>query len=359
MGYVIVLLSVAALSGCALAAEGDPAIVLREFIYEQAPFPSCHASTIAELPDGLAAAWFGGSAEGKPDVGIWFSRRTGTNWSEPVEVANGVQEDGKRFPCWNPVLFRSGDTVNGDHVPAPLVLFYKAGPSPSAWWGMLMTSEDGGKTWSRPRKLPQGVIGPVKNKPVQLKDGALLCPSSTEDQGWRVFIERTSDLGVTWERLGPLNDGKTVGAIQPSILTYPSGKMQILCRDRAAKALHEAWSEDGGKTWGALSYTVLPNPNAGTDAVTLKDGRALLVYNHTRKGRRPLNVALSADGKNWQAALVLEDQPGEYSYPAVIQTRDRLVHITYTWKRQKITHVVVDVAKLTLREMAGGEWLAK
>jgi predicted neuraminidase len=216
---------------------------------------------------------------------------------------------------------------------------------------MLITSADSGKTWSKPRRLPNDIVGPIKNKPVQLKDGALLCPTSTEDQGWRVFLERTADLGATWERIGPLNDGKTVGAIQPSILTYPNGKMQLLCRDRAAKALHECWSDDGGKTWGAMTDTVLPNPNSGTDAVSLKDGRTLLVYNHTRKGRSPLNVAISADGKKWQAALVLEDQPGEYSYPAVIQARDGTVHITYTWKRQKIRHVAVDAGKLVLREM--------
>ena len=33
-----------------------------EFIYETAPFPSAHASTIVELADGnLMAAWFGGA----------------------------------------------------------------------------------------------------------------------------------------------------------------------------------------------------------------------------------------------------------------------------------------------------------
>ena len=86
------------------------------------------------------------------------------------------------------------------------------------------------------------------------------------------------------------------------------------------------------------------------------DGRALVVYNHTSRGRSPLNMAVSSDGKTWKAALVLEDQPGEYSYPAVIQTADGLVHVTYTWKRQRIKHVVIDPRKLVLRDMAGGRW---
>lgn len=99
-----------------------------------------------------------------------------------------------------------------------------------------------------------------------------------------------------------------------------------------------------------MKATGLPNPNSGIDAVMLRDGRALLVYNHTPRGRSPLNVALSSDGKTWKSALVLENLPGEYSYPAVIQSRDGLVHITYTWHREKIRHVIVDPAKLVLSD---------
>ena len=68
--------------------------------------------------------------------------------------------------------------------------------------------------------------------------------------------------------------------------------------------------------------------------MTLKDGRHLLIYNHTDRGRSPLNLALSKDGKSWEGALVLENDPGkEFSYPAIIQTSDGLVHMTYTWHR--------------------------
>jgi len=118
-------------------------------------------------------------------------------------------------------------------------------------------------------------------------------------------------------------------------------------------------------TWGKMALTALPNPNSGTDAVTLKDGRQLLVYNHnTRdktksKGRSPLNVAVSRDGKTWLAALVLEDDPNApsgFAYPAVIQTSDGLVHISYTWERKRIKHVVLDPQKLELRPMVDGVW---
>jgi predicted neuraminidase len=310
------------------------AMLKSEFIYETAPFPSCHASTIEETKEGLIAAWFGGTDEKNADVGIWVSRHGGKSWSVPMEVANGVQEDGvKRYPTWNPVLFQS--------QPGPLLLFYKVGPDPKRWWGMMMTSTDRGKTWSKPRRLPEGILGPIKDKPVQLADGSLLCPSSTEHAGWRIHLERTSDLGATWTTIGPLNVGKEFGAIQPTILFHPNNRLQLLCRSRQSRVT-ECWSEDGGKTWGAMQGTDLPNPNSGIDAVTLKNGWHLLVYNPVTKGRTPLVLGLSKDGKTWQTVLTLEDQPGEFSYPAIIQTKDGLVHVTYTWKRKRIKHVVID-----------------
>jgi predicted neuraminidase len=330
-----------------------PGVRVREFLFETAPFPSVHASTIAETPDGLVTAWFGGAREGAPDVGIWVSRRANDTWSAPVEVANGVQPDGTRHPCWNPVLFILPDNT--------LALFYKVGPSPQTWWGAVRTSKDHGRTWSEGTRLPDGILGPVKNKPVRLADGTIVSPSSSETTDkpslWRVHFERSTDGGRTWTivRPAPSADGTELHSIQPSILVHKGGRLQAIGRSRSQK-LFETWSDDGGRTWSALTLTILPNPSAGTDAVTLRDGRHLLVYNHTPKGRSPLNVALSRDGKQWSAALVLESEPGEYSYPAVIQTADGLVHITYTWKRQRIRHVVIDPAQLKETPMPDGVW---
>jgi predicted neuraminidase len=321
----------------ASAADTSTAIVRSEFIYETAPFPSCHASTIAESKDGLVTAWFGGKEEKAPDVGIWVSRFTDGKWTAPVEVANGAQPDGKSHPCWNPVLFQPRKGA--------LMLFYKVGPSPDAWWGMLRTSEDAGRTWSDARRLPEGILGPIKNKPIQLTNGDILCPTSTEDMGWRVHFERTGDGGVTWTKTPPLNDGKTIEAIQPSILIHKDGKLQAIGRTEQKK-IFTISSSDAGNTWSEMKLIDLPNPNSGIDAVTLADNRFLLVYNHTPKGRTPLNVALSSDGADWKTALALESGPGEFSYPAVIQTRDGLVHITYTWQRKRIRHVVLDPSKL-------------
>ncbi len=328
-------------------------IIDTEFVFESAPVASAHASTIAETREGLVTAWFGGTREGAADVGIWLSRRVNGEWTRPTEVATGVQPDGGRHPCWNPVLFEGRDRT--------LMLFYKVGPTPQSWWGMLRTSRDGGRTWSDARRLPDGILGPIKNKPVQLADGTLVAPSSTESlerpSKWRVHFEHTSDGGLTWTSALPSAsaDGIAIDAIQPSILVHPGGRLQAVGRSRSQRVF-ETWSDDGGRSWTPITLTALPNPSSGIDAVTLSTGRHLIVYNHTTRGRSPLNVAVSRDGKLWDAALTLESEPGEYSYPAIIQSADGRVHVTYTWKRQRIKHVVIDPARLKPVPMPDGNW---
>lgn len=342
LGAIVFLVS------ASLLPAAQPGWLESEFIYERAPFPECHASTLAETTNGVVAAWFGGTEEKNPDVGIWLARREAGRWTTPVEVANGVQSPTKRFPCWNPVLFQPAR--------GPLLLFYKVGRSPSGWWGMMMTSSDNGRTWSPPRRLPDGILGPIKNKPVEFSDGTILCGSSTEDHGWQVHFEWTRDLGRTWDKTPPINDGKAFGVIQPGLLRLGDRAVTALLRSTKGR-IYTTTTTTRGRDWSAPKPTGLPNPNSGIDAVTLRDGRFLLVYNHTARGRSPLNVAVSSDGRDWQAALVLEDAPGrEFSYPAVIQTRDGLVHVSYTWNRRRIRHAVLDPAKFAAQEIVGGKW---
>ena len=91
----------------------EKGVVLSEFIYVDAPFPECHATTIAESKHGIVAAWFGGQHEKNPDVGIWVAHRTAAGWSKPVEVVNGIQHSRRRYPCWNPVISRTPFTMYG------------------------------------------------------------------------------------------------------------------------------------------------------------------------------------------------------------------------------------------------------
>jgi predicted neuraminidase len=331
------------------SASASDAIISSSFVNEGAPYPECHASTIVETAPGkVVAAWFGGTKERNPDVGIWVAHHTDGRWQPAVEVANGVQETGPRLPTWNPVLFQAPK--------GPLFLFYKVGLSPSTWWGMVKTSADGGTTWSTARRLPDGILGPVKNKPVVLADGAWLSGSSTEGnrEGWLVHFEISHDTGATWTKVGPVAKGPALEGIQPSILLHKNGALQAVGRSKQG-VVFQTWSKDNGKTWSPLTATDLPNPNSGTDAVTLADGRQLIVYNHTghradeAKGDRfPLNVALSTDGLAWNKVLTLDSEPvvSGYAYPAVIQASDGRVHITYTFGRKTIKHVVLDPKKL-------------
>lgn len=323
------------------------AIVKEEFIFEKPPFASCHASTLAETPSGeLLCAFFAGTHEGASDVAIWQSRFAEEKWSAPCKIAQAEQ-----VPCWNPVLFTmsSDKTLSQEDPSDEILLFYKVGPNPREWSGALKRSFNNGISWSQGESLPAGILGPVRSKPLQLNDGTLLCGSSLESwKRWGCWIDITSDGGRSWMKSTPINVPQHLyGIIQPTLFLTKAGGVKLLARSHGIGFICSAGSSDGGLTWSDAKATELPNPNSGIDAVRLKNGFILLVYNHSQKNRFPLNVALSKDdATTWSMKIALEEDPGEYSYPAAIQTRDGLVHITYTWNRTHIKHVVIDPHQL-------------
>jgi predicted neuraminidase len=332
----------AALSGEAVSAQSDWKKLKEEMVFQNPPFNNCHASTLVETKTGeLLLSCFGGSQEGKKDVSIWLCTLNDDAKHTPRIVADGIVSDTLRYPTWNPVLFQESK--------GKLFLFYKVGPNPREWWGMYKTSDDAGKTWSPPVKLPKGILGPIKNKPVQLAEGVILSPSSVEEENgrWKGHIEKSTDGGMTWSLI-QLDTNKRFDIIQPSILEYSKKRLQVLCRSKQGKVV-QAWSYDQGNTWTKLSATQLLNPNSGTDAVTLKSGKQLIVYNPDVpgkdwfQGRGKLRVACSKDGKNWKDIAVLENgTKEEFSYPAIIQTKDGLIHISYTFDRKNIKHIVLE-----------------
>lgn len=336
----------------------QPKVLADEFIYEDAPFPSCHASTIVELQNGdLLAAWFGGKYEGSPDVCIWTARKLygASRWSMPQMVAEGHEQKA----CYNPVLFQMPD--------GEVLLFFKIGAFVQDWTGWLVRSQDYGNTWTKKEALPKDFLGPIKNKP-ELIGNRLLCPSSTEKGGWKIHFEvfntdangnfpATADLFNHAMMIGPVEAEQAektfeqgvlspIGCIQPSILQLKDGRLQVLCRTQNGR-LATSYSSDAGLSWSKVILTDLPNNNSGTDAVTLRDGRHVLVSNPVATpigengGKRsPLTVSISDDGKTWRhLATLADDNEGEYSYPAVIAGRDGSLHITYTWRRQRIRYV--------------------
>ena len=338
--WIAALLIAGLQNGNSQQTGNTPGIEILEqgFIYEEAPFPQCHSSTLLSLDNGdIMVAWFGGTHERHPDVCIYSAVYDGETWSVPERIADGIVRDSVRYPAWNPVLFKNkGGT---------LFLYYKAGPSPSEWWGMYKTSEDNGKTWSDGKQFPETILGPIKNKPLMLADGKIISPSSTEDGDiWKVHMELSEDGGYTWEKVAvdPDSDYK---AIQPTLIRLADGTIKALIRSDQNVIL-ESESSDEGKTWTSLKKTGVANPNSGIDAVTLDNGNHLLVYNPMVsgkdwwEGRNKLNLAFSADGESWKDIYTLEDQDeGEYSYPAIIQSADGMVYVTYTYNREKIRFV--------------------
>lgn len=219
-----------------------PRVLEQGYIFETADFKACHASTLVDLGNGkLMAAWFGGDHEGSPDVCIWIAVKEDKGWTKPVKIADGILADGRQYACWNPVLFKAKK--------GKLYLHYKVGPSPREWWAMYKVSVNGGKTWSEAISLPAGFLGPIKDKPVQLNNRKILYPSSTEsldEKSWKIHIEISDNNLKNWKRIKL--DCDTFGAIQPSVLTYPSHKLQLLARSKQ-NVIVQSWSADNGNTW--------------------------------------------------------------------------------------------------------------
>lgn len=305
------------------------------FIFEKAPFPSCHASTLVEHEPGkLLASWFGGAREGANDVQIWLSTFDGKAWTEPKVVGT---EPGQ--PCWNPVLFK---TAKGT-----LWLWYKAGPSPERWTGFSRTSSDGGKTWSKVEMMPAGFWGPVRAKPIQLANGTILAGTSVESfRNWTPFVDRSVDDGSTWIRSNAFPVKDKLNQIQPALFETKSGSVVALMRSRDPRVVCRSESKDGGVTFSPAEETKLPNPSTGLDCVRVGD-EIVLICNPVTLGRTPISIAKSADdGKTWKTVLDLEAEPGEYSYPAMILSAAGQLEITYTWKRTHIKYRSLDPKKL-------------
>lgn len=324
----------------------------KEFVYTTAPFPSAHASTLVRFKNGdILAAWFGGANEGAPDVAIWGARRTSSGWSAPFLL---VREP--NVPCWNPVLFQTHD--------GRLWLYYKYGRNVREWTGARLSSKDEGQTWSKPEHLPAGLLGPIKDKPLVLANGTIVSGTSVESySSWAVWVDRSTNNGATWRGFGPIRvpadllsppseplppgTEHVTGIIQPAIVQLGKKHLRLYARStRDIGRICIADSFDEGITWTDARPLDIPNPNSGIDAVGLHDGRIVLIYNNTTSGRTPLDLAVSKDGEHFTNFQTLESDPGEYSYPAIIQGQDGDLYMTWTWNRKRIAFARVPLSSV-------------
>ncbi len=296
-------------------------LLTKEFIYDKLT-PSCHASTLVMSGDTVVTAWFGGTHESHDDVQIYLATRENGHWSAPICVS--MVED---VPHWNPVLFDFGDRMT---------LFHKRGKTIPHWQTMAADSLDGGKTWTKTTLLCEdddGGRGPVKNKPIRLTDGSVLAGASMEQGPWRAFTDRSYDNGKTWIRSEyiPLPEG--VEVIQPTLWEDGTG-VHVLLRSKN-RQVYRSDSTDGTSWDLAYPLEILHN-NSGLDLVKTPFG-LVLCCNPVTTGRTPLCLLMSDDGISFREVLTLEEEPGEYSYPAVIWDGEK-VRGTYTWKREKIVY---------------------
>lgn len=306
------------------------------------PTKASHASTILQIGEGeFLSAWFGGEYEGHEEVGIYLAHYSKGKWEAGVLTARAEKIDGRTYPCWNPVLIKNKETI---------FLYYKVGPNPREWWGQLITSMDNGKSWSKPERLPQDFLGPIRVKSLQLPNGDFLHPSSTETPDtdyWSMHFEVSDKNGKNWRKIEVECD--TFQVIQPTLLTLPDNRIMMMARSRHNKII-ASHSSDDGQNWSKLYALDLPNPNSGIDAITLVGSNTyLMVYNPLTagkewwEGRSKLVLGISSNGEDWKEILSLEDHDeGEFSYPAIVESSDGKVHITYTFDRKQIKHLVLD-----------------
>lgn len=310
----------------------------------------CHASNVCLMDNGtIGAVWFAGKKEGTEDVSIWMSLRKNGCWNTPQIAAHDVGE-----AHWNPVLYQRAD--------GKVLLLYKVGNQISSWYTNVRVSEDFGESFGEAKELvpgDKGGRGPVRCKMVTLSDGSIIAGTSTENGIWTAYADRSDDNGESWQLSNPITidvdyrgentaENSTVavseqsffgrGVIQPTIWESRPGKVHMLLRSSEGQ-IYRADSADYGKSWGSAYPTGLPNNNSGIDVVKCEDGMLFLCMNPVGENwgkRTPIVLLASSDnGESWQEEAVLEDTPGEYSYPSIIAD-GKEIYLTYTYDRKSI-----------------------
>ncbi len=176
----------------------------------------------------------------------------------------------------------------------------------------------------------------TKNKPIVLNNSRLVVPYYSDEFSFSIMAI-TEDWGKTWQFSDPLAGP---GSVQPCLVRKKDGTLVAYMRDNGPppKRVQMSESTDNGLTWSMVVDSDLPNPAAGTDAVTLQNGHWAIVYNDTEEDRYSRAISISTDeGKTWKWTRHLEVDDknkkisAEGEYPAIIQGKDGILHVVYSY----------------------------
>ena len=360
------------------------------------PGRAVHAASLVELRDGsLRAVWFSGSREGAGDVTIQTAvlsngaQKWGLESSlfDRPQLQRGLWRYVKKIG--NPVIARAPDGT---------LHLWMVNVSLGGWAGSAITwsqSSDEGSTWSHPKRI---VTSPflnistlIKGAPVGMTNGQISLPVYHE------FITKFAEvlrLDAQGRVIDQIRIPNSHTALQPVLLVENAQSAQAFMRSGQGGLVVTSRTDDAGKTWAAASATALPNPNSALAGVVAMNGDKWLALNLTATGRSSLTLvkAKAGDGFRNQPFFGVEPltQPGpqsqgsqtpstsqyeamlsaelkasgatdeqiaafvlnakrqlcgqttcalEFSYPSLLQTRDGLMHLVYTWNRTRIKHV--------------------
>lgn len=328
---IFFLPALAAFLLAAMPASAEP-VFGSDFVFPPKSHGRPHGASIVETDAGkLLVTWFSAREETHSDAEIYGSiHDTGLGkWSEPFTIVPKTYTKS----VGNTSLFRDDG--------GELWMFFAAVRF-GGWSGAMVDytrSRDGGLTWSAGKNLVAWPGNLPRNPPVKVSGNEMLIP---------LFVDFWHEAGLTgsYTALIRHENGAIVektyaslddpDAIQPAAVRLPDGRTLLLMRDKTDRFIRRSWSKDNGRTWSPVTMTTLPNPGAGICAIYVKEADAVLVaYNHSRKGRNPLSLAVSEDGgKTFRKITDLESRPGDttasFDYPAMTRTADGMIHIVWT-----------------------------
>lgn len=329
--------------------------------------PLCCEPILRRTPNGelICVVQSGGNCEPAPEnrVYVFHSRDDGETWFGGESI---YPEDGQAVYC-------TEVSVLGNEITAYLTIH--SGHFLD-WKCLMMKSFDSGYNWHNggtPPHLPEytfirgtivtsdnRIIIPYHNYPVTREAHDRALASDAEVKGvWLTnpdYCESgvliSDDQGMHYERYSacrmPIGNNGWIWS-EPTIVELSDGRISMLMRKCGSGWLWRCDSTDGGKSWGEVINTGIPNPSNKPKLLKLDNGRIALIHTPNNEGmenghwgrRFPLALWISDDNmETWTDKNVLTDFPGSYSYSDGFYEDG---HIRFTIEHNRHTVLYFDV----------------